>query len=221
MILSNLRLFSAFAFLLFSAALLPAQGGESAKKEPMRVGFVDIELVIENSRALRRGLDAMDDQLSERARTIDRQEREFRSMRFELDRQERILSQEERERRRAELVKLQDDINRMRFEMEAELREKERLIEPVLAKVMNVVGDIAERDGYDLVLRGEVVIWGSKAADLTDDVIAELDARTDEVVRLFQRSATASDASTTSTAPVLQERKLAPLKNEDLIPLIP
>jgi Skp family chaperone for outer membrane proteins len=195
------------------------QNAPAQPRDGMRIGFVDIELVIENSRALRRGLDTMDEQLAERARVIDRREREFRRLRFELDNQERLITAEDRARRRAELADIQDDINRLRFEFEEEMRSKERLIEPVLEKVMNIVADVAERDGFDLVLRGEVVIYGVTSADLTSAVIAELDRREDSVVRMF-RSGTRMDDDATS--PVLgTERPLRPRPSGDLLPLVP
>ncbi|MBX3730040.1 MAG: OmpH family outer membrane protein [Candidatus Sumerlaeia bacterium] len=195
------------------------QSSAPPPRDGMRIGFVDIELVIENSRALRRGLDTMDEQLAERARVIDRREREFRRLRFELDNQERLITTEDRARRRAELADIQDDINRLRFEFEEEMRSKERLIEPVLEKVMNIVADVAERDGFDLVLRGEVVIYGVTSADMTSAVIAELDGREDSVVNLFRGGTRPQDGA---TSPALgTERPLRPRPTGDLLPLVP
>src|SRR5690606_32730328 len=91
----------------------------------------------------------------------------------------------ERETRRTELLTMQDEINRLKFDFEQDLRAKERVIEPVLEKIMNIVADVAERDGYDVVLRGEVVIYGRDSANLTDTVIKELDAREAEILPLF------------------------------------
>lgn len=187
---------------------------------PARVGFVDIELVIENSQALRKALDEIDRSLAGDARKLDELERQFRRDRLELDRQDRVLSPLSREERRAALNALQEDIDRRRFAMDQELRSRQRQIEPVLEMIMEVVAEVAKRDGYDVVLRGEVVIYGQPSADLTDRIINELDSRTDEVIATFNRAAsarttTSDDATTTETtarqAPTRDYREVMPL----------
>lgn len=157
----------------------PAEGAAT------RIGFVDVEIVIEESRAIRDMLGALDEEMADLARRIDRTQGEFESRRFDLDRQERILSADERERRRQELIALQDERNRLQFELERRLRAAERQMEPLLEEIMNVVADIAEREGFGIVLRGETVIYGARANDLTALVTAELDNRAERVRRLF------------------------------------
>ncbi|MEQ8822553.1 MAG: OmpH family outer membrane protein [Sumerlaeia bacterium] len=185
------------ALLIAAALTLPL----TAQTTPSRIGFVDIEIVLEQSQALRLALDEMDRELALRAREIDRQEREFRRQRFDLDRQERLLSEDERERRRDELLAMEREIEREQFEFESDLRSRERQIEPVLEYIMDVVADVAEREGYDMVLRGEVVIYGNRTADLTPQVITALDAQPDklsEVMGLAGLPASQSPAGATA-----------------------
>src|SRR5690606_3905463 len=169
-----------------------------------------------NSRAIRKGMNQMDTELEAAAREIDLKQRDFRRLRFELDRQERILSQEERDRRQKELIALEQEISRMQFEMNQELQAKERIVKPVLEKLMMIIADVAEREGYDLVLRGETVIYGSKSVDLTAAVVNEIDAREAEVRPMFLQGALPSDTVTTGTT------RIAPASpGNDLVPLIP
>jgi len=198
-----------------------AQEASPAVAQPvgsLRVGFVDIELIIEESRAIREALQAVDNELAEMARQADLKEREFRRQRFEIDRQERILSPDERARRREELLALQDDIERTNFELDRELARRERQIEPVLERILQIVADVAKRENYDLVLRGEVVIYGSERADLTPLVVKELDLRTDEIVGLFRLEPSEDDEPTTGS---LRTRRGPGQRAEDVIPLIP
>ncbi len=184
-----------FAALLVSlTATAPAQ---DTVPEVQRIAFIDIERIIEDSSAVRRAMEGMDSELATRAREIDEKEREFRRLRFELDRQLRVISQEESQRRYEELGTLQEDIDRLKFEFEMDLKARERQIEPMLERIYNIIADVAEREGVDIVLRGEVVIWGNTASDMTPSVVEELDARADEVVELFRRDAEAGDSVTT------------------------
>ncbi|MCB2153365.1 OmpH family outer membrane protein [bacterium] len=170
--------------------------GANAQTQNQKVGFVDVELIIENSRAIGAALDAVDRELAVIAREIDEKQREFRRQRFDLDRQERVLAESERESRRADLSALQEEIDRLQFELEQEMRVRERQIEPVLQKIMQIVADVAEEQGYAMVLRGEVVIYGNKAVDLTPAVISEVDAREAEIMELFGTEVQSDDEET-------------------------
>jgi len=166
-----------FSITLLFPALVFAEG---------KIGFVDVEIIIEQSRAIRMGMDAMDKEMAGMARKIDAEERSFRQKRYDLDRQERILSNDERTKRREELAQIQEKIEELKFEFDQQLRIRERQIEPVLELIMNKVADVAEEQGYDIVLRGEVVIYGKNTVDLTDDVTKELDENVSEVLNLFK-----------------------------------
>ncbi|MDX1972089.1 MAG: OmpH family outer membrane protein [Candidatus Sumerlaeia bacterium] len=172
---------------LYAQSTPPAPVVSSTSNAPQgKIGFVDIEIVIEQSTAIRMAMDSLDQVLAGKAREIDLKEREFRRMRFEIDKQERVISGEEREKRRAELLLLQEEIEKLKFEFDSELRIRERQVEPVLEKVMTIVADIADEQGYDLVLRGEVIIYGRDSADLTKAVIERLDSNVAEVLQLFK-----------------------------------
>lgn len=189
---------------------------------PARVGFVDIELVIENSAALRKALDAIDKTLAADQRRIQELEAQFRRERFDLDRQDRVLSPISRDERRAALSALQEDIDRKRFDLDQELRSRERQIEPVLELIMTVVAEVARRDGYDVILRGEVVIYGQPSADLTDRIISELDARADEVIAVFNRGAAGRALKTDDTETTAPIRPVAtPRDYREVMPMVP
>jgi outer membrane protein len=225
-----MRIFG-FILLVLMAVLpvgpLPAQDTSAQQELPFgrRVAFIDIERIIDESRAIRAAIEEVDAQLAEQAAEIDRREREFRRLRFDMDRQERLISEDERARRRDELVSLQEEIDRLRFELEQELRARERQMEPLLERIYMIISDVAKREGVGIVLRGEVVIWGDPAMDLTPAVVRELDARQDEVVELFRRGVADDDAETTApagrTPPSDPPAERPGRTREDSLPLIP
>lgn len=195
-------------------------GATVLAQSPTKVGFVDVELIIENSRAIASALDAVDRELATTARQIDEKQREFRRQRFELDRQERVLAEGDRSSKRQELSSLQEEIDRLQFELEQEMRVRERQIQPVLEKIMQIVADVAEELGYALVLRGEVVIYGNKAVDLTPQVITAVDLRSDEILQIFGASVASDDSQTTGTRELVPgQRPIQTPKAE--LPLIP
>jgi hypothetical protein len=48
------------------------------------------------------------------------------------------------------------------------------VFEPILKKILFAVQDVAKEQKYDIVLRGEAVLYGATATDITDDVINRL-----------------------------------------------
>ncbi|MBI5154418.1 OmpH family outer membrane protein [Candidatus Poribacteria bacterium] len=199
------------------SAEAPAEPAAPEPQSQARIGFVDIELIIENSRAIGDALDRIDREMADQAKEIEDMRRELKRQQYELDRQERVLSLEERDKRRGEINLLMDGITRSEFDFEQELKGRERQVAPVLEKIMQIVADVAARDGYDLVLRGEVVIYGSKSVDLTPEVVRELDRRAPEIGDLFG-GVRGGDEDTSPT-----QRRDGRISGQDqnVLPLIP
>lgn len=216
---------------LFSPTCLPAQQPAPApapattadSSAPQKIAFIDIERIVEDSAAIRKAMETMDSELAAMAREIDAQEREFRRQRFDLDKQERVLSETEKTTRRESLSSLREEIDRRKFDFELQMRSRERQLEPLLEKIYMVISDVAEKEGFTLVLRGEVVIYGSHTADLTPSVVKELDSRSDEIVRMFATSPepASSDAPTSPTETIGRLRRPVDEKPQEILPLVP
>ena len=154
-----------------------------------RIGFVDIELVLDSSQAIRTIVGEADAELGEADRQIQEKRRELRQLRTALETQSSVLSDAERQKRQQQAVDLLNEIDEMEYRFQRTVRDKQRsTIEPLLEKVIDVIGDVGRRDGYDLVVRGEVVLWGRETVDLTPLVVRECDLRIDELRQAVQGS---------------------------------
>jgi outer membrane protein len=186
------------------------------------MGFVDVQAIMERSRAVKEVLDIMDRAMADEVRVIQEKEAQFSSMRFEFERQADLLVREEREKRRLELGEMRDEIDRLKFELDRKWKAGERQIEPLLEKIMEVVADVAVREGYELVVRGEVVIYGRESVNLTAAVVTELDARSPEVVEMFRNLAPlAPPTPTAEETPTATETPAEPQQPREILPAIP
>lgn len=154
----------------------------SAAKSPsrpcQRIGFVDMDVVLQESRAVRERIDHVESDLDARRREIERKTAEYRRLAEGLERQGSILTDEEKMNRRHRMQQLSSEIEDLRYEANKTLRASERgVIGPVLDAVMATVEEVGKREGYDLIVRGEAVLYGHEMADLTQRVIDELDLR--------------------------------------------
>ncbi len=192
-------------FFLCALALLmaPAAGFSQQPTSPTqglatapRVGFVDIEIVLGSSQAIRNIMTGVDAELARLSSEIDRKEREVRRLRGSLQQQGSILSEAERQRRQQEALDLMSEVEEMDLQFRRRVRQAQQsTIDPLLEEVIRIIGEVGRDEGFDLIVRGEMVLYGRSTADLTPVVIQEIDKREED---LRERLQDAPDSSTDS-----------------------
>jgi outer membrane protein len=220
---SAVRLFmilSLLALVLVAGSRIFSQEPAPVVARPSAVAFVDMQAILERSRAVSDVLDVMDKSMASEVRAIQEKEARFSSMRFDFERQQDLLSREEREKRRLELGRLNDEIERLKFDLDRKWRAGERQIEPLIEKIMDVVADVAKREGYDVVVRGEIVIYGKDTSNLTARVIEELDSRSPEIVEMFSNIAPIGPLPAGQT-PAPEPQVEEPSRPREILPAIP
>ncbi|CAN5381893.1 hypothetical protein BH09SUM1_BH09SUM1_03170 [soil metagenome] len=195
-----------FLFVLLTIgfpALICAQGIIATNGAPAKIGFVDIEVVLDSSSAVRTIVGEIDTQLGEEDRAIETKKRDLRKLRLSLDQQSSVLSESERAQRQQEAIDLMSAIEELDYKYQRSVKEKQRTtIEPLLTQVIKIIGEVGQRDGYDLIVRGEVVLWGRETVDMTPLIVQELDKRVEEL-RKAVRPAAAVPSTSTAPATIL------------------
>ncbi len=187
--------------------------------EPIRIGFVDMDIVLQESKAVQEHVGRVEDRLELKKRDIDRKMTEHDRLRESLQRQDSILTEEEKQRRIQRIEELKTEVEDLRYEANRVLRQSERgIIEPILDSVMETVQEVGRREGFDLVLRGELVLYGAEAVDLTDKVIEALDSKVINIPGLSDTPETRPGDTPTSPGNPAPEPSPAPA---DPLPLIP
>lgn len=153
-------------------------GGAGLAHADMKVGVIDLQQLLREApqaRALRESLEA---DLEQRKRTLAREEATFTQKQEGFDREAPSLTPERREQMERELLAAQRELIRKRrqFEEELQARRMEGLRE-IDRSVTRVIRDLAEREGYDLIL-SEGVLYASQRMDITAQVIRELQGKT-------------------------------------------
>lgn len=143
----------------------------------MKVGVIDLAQLLREApqaRALRESLEA---DLEQRKRMLAREETAFTQKQEDFDRNVQTLSPERREQMERELLAAQRELIRKRrqFEEELQARRMEGLRE-IDRNVSRVIRDLAEREGFDLIL-SEGVLYASQRMDITAQVIQELQGK--------------------------------------------
>lgn len=160
------------------ALVIGLLGGAGLAHAEMKIGVIDLQQLLREApqaRALRESLEA---DLEQRKRILAREEATFTHKQEGFDREAPSLTPERREQLERELLAAQRELIRKRrqFEEELQARRMEGLRE-IDRRVTRVIRDLAEREGYDLIL-SEGVLYASQRMDITTQVIRELQGKT-------------------------------------------
>jgi len=154
--------------------------GSWAADPAVKVGFVDIQAVISQSKEGQAARNKVAAEAAEKQKDISAKEAEIKQMDAELQKQSPVLSdaskkdrEEEIRRRLRDLKRLTEDFNRDLAKREAEF------INELLRDVTIVIRDYGKEKGFTLIVeRGQGgVIYGSDPADLTKEVLERYNAR--------------------------------------------
>ncbi|MCC5876934.1 MAG: OmpH family outer membrane protein [Candidatus Sumerlaeia bacterium] len=180
-----------------------SQDGATTPTGEIRIGFVDMDVVLQDSRAVWEALREVDEEMERRERDLLAKMRELRRLQQRFEQQGGALSPEARRSRELEIINLLDEVEEEEYRFGRDVRDKEAaIVGPLRRFVLEVVGQTARRKGYDMVLSGEMVLYATPVVDLTPAVIEALETRGEDLQRLV-RQPTRRPTSTEEAGPEL------------------
>jgi Skp family chaperone for outer membrane proteins len=174
----------ALAALAAAGWLLPwQQQGAASQKLPTTVAAViDYQRILRDAAAAR----SIRDQIEARRKTyqeeISKEEQRLHAADKEFAKQRSVLSPEAFAEKRREFEQDVAEVQRMVQERRRELdRMSAAALNEVKQALIEIVTSIAEERGFNLVVPSSEVLFFSRSLDLTEEVLAKLDARLPEV----------------------------------------
>lgn len=164
-------LVSAVAVTLFVS--LPVAAAE------LKVAYVDYQrilLEVDEGRAAKARLQKW---LESRQKEIDKEQEVLRKEKEMLDKQASAMSEQTRAQKATELQKKVFDLAQKWEKSRAEAANKERQeMEPIVARIDQVISKIAERDGLSMVFekRDSGIVFVLNQYDLTNEVVRGINA---------------------------------------------
>ncbi len=163
-----------FATLLIGFFLLA--GGGFAQEEATaagaaRIAWIDLPRVMQ-------GYQRAEEMVADFEKEKAAREAEVEKVIAEIERMEGemlLLSDQARAARQEEILKKKISVNAMIEQAERELGRQSMVRQGKLLEEISAAAEkVAVREGYDFVIRGEVLIYKSPDREITDGVIAEL-----------------------------------------------
>jgi outer membrane protein len=163
---------------LFAVALVSLCAlATSAQAATPKIGAVFPEVILKDSKFAQTASKKISDEFAPRSAAIDRQVETIKQKSAALERDAPTLSEQQKIERQRELAELDRSIQKMQREFQADLENQKRAgIQTVLDLLNKVVLRIAKDEKYDFILQN--VVYSSQAANLTKQVIVEMDKET-------------------------------------------
>ncbi|MEN6624908.1 MAG: OmpH family outer membrane protein [Candidatus Sumerlaeia bacterium] len=141
-----------------------------------KFGVVDVDKIIARSRTVSQAVKAAEAKLKVRQDQIDAKMTEMQSARQELDRKRSVMSEDQVKAEEDKINRQREAIEDLQHETNKELaRIRQEVMPPEVNRIMEAVRQVANTEGYDLVLPAETVLFHTEKVDITPLVIQLLD----------------------------------------------
>lgn len=145
--------------------------------------FVNSQELLERAPGAAEAQRTWESQLQEYRREIQELAAELDSLQRAYQRQESMLSEQAKRQRQQEIVEKQRQFRSRQTELEEKAGQRQQeLLRPILEEVRDVLQDVREQRGYQMVfdVSAAGVLSADPNLDITDLVVARMEARTRE-----------------------------------------
>jgi outer membrane protein len=158
-------------------ASLPLGGGR-AQGEPLKIGFVDLQRVMETSERGKQYREKLFEFRREREKILAAKQEELNRLGKEFQQKAFTMSDRARLDREQELRQKELEFKNLSEAYRQEiLMEGQKLRTLMFREIQELIKKIGKKEGFHLILREEVVLYGAKSIDLTDKVIKAYNAQ--------------------------------------------
>jgi outer membrane protein len=165
------RLFKVgFGFALLCAFVVPASA------QDLKVGVVNIPVLMERSPQTKAAMDALQEEFAPRQREFLAKQKEYEDLAAKVQKDVAVMGETERRNAEKDLRDLQREVTRLQteFREDLNLRQNEEL--GILQRsLLKEVQDYAQQEGFDLVV-GDGVLFASSAVNITEEVLRTVEA---------------------------------------------
>ncbi|WP_337286503.1 OmpH family outer membrane protein [Candidatus Methylomirabilis sp.] len=151
-----------------------------AAEPPSKLGFVDLQAVISQSKEGQEAMNAVKAEATEKQKEIGAKEAEIKQMDTDLQKQASALSDAAKKDREEEIRRRLRDLKRITEDFNRDLAKREgEMVNDLLRDITVVIRDYGKEKGFTLIIeKGQSgVIYGHDAADLTKEILDRYNAR--------------------------------------------
>ena len=149
-----------------------AMAAASDARADFKIGVVNVQYAVTQTEDGIRATNTFKKVFDKRQQDLDARQSDLEKMKGDIEKQTRILSREALTRRMEDWQKRMVDLQTLFVEHNKELQKKQgELTSPIMKKMIGVIGRIAKKNGYDVIVDAQAVPYVRSDLDLTDQVI--------------------------------------------------
>jgi outer membrane protein len=165
------RLAVALAVLLSFATARAASAAD-------KIAYVDVQRVISEVEEGKAAKNRLRTELDSKRAELDKKQKELEQLKADYDRQAGVLTEEAKQQKQKELQQKFMEAQQQANQMQRELADKEdETLRGISEKLIAVVNEVSEREGFTYVIKKEALLAAPQAADLTNEVVRRYNAR--------------------------------------------
>jgi len=142
-----------------------------------KIGVVSAQDVFMNSEAGKRADQDLKNKFMAKQQELTREGDSIKQAAADLDKKAGVMSAEARQKEQSALQtrfnKLRDDQNTA---TESMVQEKNRIVEPLMKLLDQVVSDYAKKNGYSVIVAREATLFAASGTDVTAEISKAFDA---------------------------------------------
>ncbi|RMF44973.1 MAG: OmpH family outer membrane protein [Deltaproteobacteria bacterium] len=161
-------------FMIVLAILAAVCVGGNAVAADLKVGYVDLQKVLNDSAAGRSAKEEIGKKVKEYEIQVQARQKELQAAKEEREKQALLLSDEARAKKEREYQQKLKDLQRFTKDIRDDLQMRDAdATKKILEQVLKVVREFGEKEGYTLILEKNEssLIYASESIDLTDTIL--------------------------------------------------
>lgn len=150
----------------------------TASAQNAKIGYVDLQKAIQETTAGKKAKKDLEKEFNNKKADLQKKESDLKKMGEDLEKKKVALSDEMRAKKtqelQGEMMKFQREVG----ESQMTIQKKERdLTAPIIEKLQASIEKVAKAGSYTMVLEKseQSVLWAQKDADLTDEVVKDVE----------------------------------------------
>lgn len=159
------------AIFLFLLLAVPVRSQEGVK-----IGFVDLDRALNESRAGRSALEKLQAEVKETESSLLKEKQDLERLRSDIDKKRLLLKEVERRNLEKDFQRRVRNYQRAMRDSQEELNQrKNELMADILKGLEKVVTEIGKKGKFTLILERSQVLYTDQGVDITDTVISRYD----------------------------------------------
>lgn len=156
--------------LFLPAALLATRA--HAQAAGVKIGYVDVQRAVQEVEEGKSARNRLKAELDTRRAALEKKRQELEKLKADYDKQAAVLSDDAKRKKQEELQRAFTDAQQTAALMQEELSGKEQeAMGSISKRMVQVVGEVSERESFSFVLDKAVLLYAPAASDLTNEVV--------------------------------------------------